>query len=347
MDRIDRLGVAEAYAGEQVYSDLSPDEWVALQVLLELALLRVGDFPLWGRKQKRSRVACEHLPDEKQTRIMPPPAKPQQGSPKTPLRWSGHETASATPSSDSIISQAPGLSPCDLPLEPMLKFKEERKLQVHNPSNGKGPKRKTAAELKELYNRLSSENEEMQKEKGKLFKCFRSLRDRNKQLEAELALKLREKGQDQLPTQSPTTTSSDVAPLRLCDVLEPSENLAENSPSGTVMNWNSSAERMSDSHQMNCVGKSLRQDSLEPTKSSIRAFLLPDLNIPAEDVEDLSDNMSIVCDKQSTETIINNEVAVPGEGNIKAVVAAEARKYRMECLRLKHLQSGKLLLRWH
>ncbi|GLJ42955.1 hypothetical protein SUGI_0891350 [Cryptomeria japonica] len=318
--------------------DLNPEELVALQGLLELSRVNNGGhFASWGRRQRRSRVAystCnyedEHAP--------PPPAavavaageKPAQGSPTTPLRWSGNERLSVSASAPASTSSdsAAGPRPCDRPLGPKLKFKVERKLGVHKSSNGKGPKKKTLGELKELFIGLSSEKEEMEKEKEKLFNRFQSLRDQNMLLKQELALKLGTKGQHQLPTQSPTV-SSDLQSLKVsteADALESSKNLVKNSSSAEAMGWYSSAEGILHSNGISWTGKSLRQDSLAPTMSSSHAFVLPDLNMPAEDVEDLSDNQVV-------------------QTNSKAIVAAEARKYRMECLRLKHSQSVKAHIR--
>ncbi|XP_057834801.2 uncharacterized protein LOC131045266 isoform X2 [Cryptomeria japonica] len=262
--------------------DLRPEELVALQVLLKLSRLCGGHGDSWGRKRRRSAAAYFSCNFEGKRAASPPAAmaaeaavgvKPGRSSPTTPLRRSGDErfSATASPSSDC----AAGPRPCDLNLEPNVKSKVQvqRKLGVHNPSNGKGSKKK----LKELLIGLSSEREEMEKEKKKLFNSFQSLTDENELLKQKLALKLSIKRQRQL------------------DV-------------------------------------SIGHDALE---SSLCGFGVPDLNIPAEDVEDLYNDMPIYFDSQ-----VANVTS-------KAVVAAKARKYRMECLRLKHSQSVKAHLRWH
>lgn len=219
--------------------------------------------------------------------------------------------------------------------------------KVHNPSSRRGTKKKTIAELKEQVNELSIEQEELKKEKKQRLELLQSLRDANELCKAQIAL-CGQKGEAKPP--APPEVSADLAeetkgPALLKSSLghvelECSENLDVNSPLVQVMDGTSSIAEILPPHHIN-----MNNSETEDLVVVRRHFIIPDLNIPLQledsnipvqtedsnllvQIEDSSDNSSSGCHEQ-----------VPQLN--RAVVAAEARKHRKECIRVKSSQFGK------
>eukprot|EP01018_Ginkgo_biloba_P039853 Gb_06736 [translate_table: standard] len=328
--------------GAGQWPGISADELLAVEGLLELGARR--PFISWGCRQKRSKKArgdsnyednINGLVRKENSRSV---KEGKARSPRTPLSWSATERASVSSPGDKSDSTSRAPQPlCARALCPKLKFKVGRE-RVQNTPSRRGPKKKTHAELKELVNGLLLEKEELEKEEQQLLKMYQELRTCNEQLKGQVALVLGEREESKLPG-TPAVSSNSAqetetpALLKLSVRLvesECTENLLAAVPVAPVCDENLSVERSSHPHHPKSLEKSEAEDSSMPMEAHPGRFRLPDLNIPAEDCSDDSPNSF---DDQVL--LVNN----------KAAVAAEARKHRIELIRVKYSQSGKARVR--
>lgn len=367
---MDPLGRGRAEEEEE----LSPEELFAAEILVEFSerMTHMSQFPPWGFKRKRSRMIsassrgdsnCNDEVEEQEQTVHPTALKriraagaedkgrkrssvseagKKEGSPTTPLSWSGNERGCGSTSgggagdrsdttSEAELLRIPAATPAPPSVRPA--FQVEIGDKVGNSSSKRGSKKKTAAELRELVQGLSLEQEKLKTEKKRRLQLLQSLRDEHEFYKAQIAL-YGEKEEAKLPA-TPPEISSDLAqetdgPAILKSAvghakLECSENLDVNTPFVQVMDGTSSIAKFLSPRHVN-TNNSGTQDLVMATKSPSDHFIIPDLNIPLQ-LEDSSDNSSGSCNEHLPQ--LN-----------KAVVAAEARKHRKECLRGKSLQSG-------
>lgn len=363
---------------EEEEEEFSQGELEAAAVLLEFeqGMPKMSWFQPWGLKKKRSktiiampitnfnyddevreqeeqdahaamrkRIWAAGGEDKGRKRSKAPEDSKKEGSPTTPLSWSGNERGSrstsgggagdrsdsASPAELRLTQTAPPAVPCDRPLGHRPAFKDQIGDKVHNTSGRRGPKRKTNAELKEQVKELSLEQEEMKKEKKQRLQLLQSLRDANELWKAKLAL-FGEKEEAKLPVILPEISSdlgqetkgpAPFKPLLGHVELECSENLDVNSPLVQVMEGTSTVANILPPHHVS-MDASRTQDILNSVPDR---FILPDLNI-ALSMDESSDKSSGGCDEQ---------VLPPN----RAVAAAVARKHRKECRRGKCSQIGK------
>eukprot|EP00252_Welwitschia_mirabilis_P010372 TRINITY_DN23616_c0_g1_i1.p1 TRINITY_DN23616_c0_g1~~TRINITY_DN23616_c0_g1_i1.p1 ORF type:complete len:316 (-),score=70.85 TRINITY_DN23616_c0_g1_i1:355-1302(-) len=302
---------------------VAEDEIEVAEALLLLPFRRYSKWllPCWGRKRPRF---ATRLDTQQKPQFL---ANAMRSSPSSPLdlrSYDMHELCNSTPPLPQPISQQNDAS---TPAKPK---------RVNNPQRKRPPKKLTNSEWREVLDGQVRENQELRETVEHVRKTLQELREQNKLLKSELSWHLNLGcNQQQKPTEyGPSSADADASkngetPGSSNDFQKNSDDeyLGRPAVSASVLGCHNRAVVCG----YNIPPSSGSEEDCSTPAMDILSSRIIDLNAPP--CESLFD---------SIQNDMDGQIALPMN---KALIAAEARKRRIELTRMKSLQSNKLRLR--